>query len=133
MPEEVELCFFGTQFLYKFARCVITGVSVNHAALGMASFFAQDGAPTAVELTIQLEEIETLTKQAYGTPNTVVQATTAGANGAFSGVTGDATTTYGPSDITVTDGQTVTANNGWTNYGGSTQQISFNSSFGGLF
>jgi len=67
MPEEVEVAFFGTQFLFKFARCVINNVQVNHTPLGPASFFAgSDGAPVAVELTVSLQEIEQLTKESYG-------------------------------------------------------------------
>jgi len=67
MPEEVEVCFYGTKFLYKFARCVIQSVSVNHTPFGTPSFFAgSDGAPTGVELTLALQEIEQLTKESYG-------------------------------------------------------------------
>ena len=67
MPEEVEVCFYGTQFLYKFARCVIQSVSVTHTPFGTPSFLAgSKGAPTGVELTIALQEIEQLTKESYG-------------------------------------------------------------------
>ncbi len=66
MPEEVEVSFFGSQFLYKFARCVIQSVQVNYTPYGPPSFFAGTSAPTAVELTLGLQEIEQLTKESYG-------------------------------------------------------------------
>lgn len=67
MPEEVEVCFYGTEFLYKFARCVIQSVQVNYTPFGTPSFMAQSGgAPTGVELTLALQEIEQLTKESYG-------------------------------------------------------------------
>ena len=64
MPEELEIVFYGSEFLFKFARCVLTGVTVNHAPLGPASFF-NDGAPTAVELSLSLQEVEQITKESY--------------------------------------------------------------------
>ena len=71
MPEEVEVCFYGTQFLFKFARCVIQSVQVNHTPFGPPSFFAgSEGAPTGIELTIALQEIEQLTKESYGDDHT---------------------------------------------------------------
>lgn len=75
MPEEVEVCFYGTQFLYKFARCVIQSVQVNYTPFGPPSFFAgSGGAPTAVELTLALQEIEQLTKESYGDNHTKYSA-----------------------------------------------------------
>jgi hypothetical protein len=67
MPEELEVCFYGSEFLYKFARCVIQSVQVNYTPFGPPSFFAGSiGAPTGVELTLALQEIEQLTKESYG-------------------------------------------------------------------
>lgn len=71
MPEELEVCFYGSKFLYKFARCVIQSVQVNYTPFGPASFFAgSEGAPTGVELTLSLQEIEQLTKESYGDNHT---------------------------------------------------------------
>jgi hypothetical protein len=66
MPEEVEVCFYGTEFLFKFARCVIQSVTVNYTPFGPPSMFAGTSAPTGVELTLALQEIEQLTKESYG-------------------------------------------------------------------
>lgn len=71
MPDEVDVMFFGTNALYGFARCVIKRVQVNYAPQNVPSFFknVQEsnliGAPQAVELQIELSEIEQLTKASY--------------------------------------------------------------------
>lgn len=65
MPDEVEISFFGTDKLFKFAPCVINNVSVNYAPFGTPSFFGADNAPTGIELTISLQEIEALTRESY--------------------------------------------------------------------
>lgn len=64
MPDEVNVEFYGSTFLYKFARCVITNVSIDYAPFGTPSFFP-DGAPTAVSLTIGLQEIQQLDRSAF--------------------------------------------------------------------
>ena len=65
MPDEVEISFFGTDKLFKFAPCVINNVSVNYAPFGTPSFFGADNAPTGIELTLNLQEIEALTRESY--------------------------------------------------------------------
>lgn len=65
MPDELEISFFGTDKLFKFAPCVINQVSVNYTPFGTPSFFGADNAPTGVELTLSLQEIEALTRESY--------------------------------------------------------------------
>ena len=65
MPDEVEISFFGTDKLLKFAPCVINNVGVNYAPFGTPSFFGADNAPTGIELTLNLHEIEALTRESY--------------------------------------------------------------------
>ena len=67
MPDEVEISFYGSTSLYKFARAVITNVSINYAPFGEPSFFP-DGAPTAVQLSLSIQEIQQLTQSSYS-PN----------------------------------------------------------------
>lgn len=51
---------------YKFKPCVVTGLSMNYAPSGGPSFFKnKPGAPTAVEMRIELQEIEYFTKLDY--------------------------------------------------------------------
>lgn len=65
MPDELEISFFGTDKLFKFAPCVINNVGVNYAPFGTPSFFGADNAPTGIELTLNLQEIEALTRESY--------------------------------------------------------------------
>ena len=71
MPDEVDVMFFGTNALYGFARCVIRRVQVNYAPQNVPAFFKNTpeskliGAPQAVELQIELSEIEQLTRASY--------------------------------------------------------------------
>lgn len=65
MPDELEISFFGTDKLFKFAPCVINNVGVNYTPFGTPSFFGADNAPTGVELTLNLQEIESLTRESY--------------------------------------------------------------------
>jgi hypothetical protein len=65
MPDELEISFFGTDKLFKFAPCVINNVTVNYTPFGTPSFFGADNAPTGVELTLNLQEIEALTRESY--------------------------------------------------------------------
>lgn len=70
MPDEVEISYFGTNALYGFSRCVITGIKVNYSPVnGVPAFFKNTGgligAPVSVEMTIDLSEIEQLTKQSF--------------------------------------------------------------------
>ena len=71
MPDEVDVMFFGTNALYGFARCVVKRVQVNYAPQNVPAFFKNVaesklvGAPQAVELQIELSEIEQLTRSSY--------------------------------------------------------------------
>lgn len=47
-----------SDFLYRFKPCVIRSVNVNYAAGSNPSFFKRTDAPTAMTLSIQLQEIE---------------------------------------------------------------------------
>lgn len=65
MPDEVEICYFGTQYLYQFARAAITSVSIDYSPLGQPSFFGTSKAPTVVTLNLGIQEIQQLTRQAF--------------------------------------------------------------------
>lgn len=69
MPKEVEIEFFGTNALFGFGRCVIQGITVNYAPSNQPAFFKNTGglvgAPQAVELQIQLSEVEQLLADAF--------------------------------------------------------------------
>jgi hypothetical protein len=57
--------FPSSEFLYRFKPCVIKSVSVNYAGAGAPSFFKRTDAPTAMTLSIQLQEIEYWTNNDY--------------------------------------------------------------------
>lgn len=65
MPDEVEICYFGTQYLYQFARAVLTSVTVDYAPTGQPSFFGSSKAPTMVTLSLGIQEIQQLTRDAF--------------------------------------------------------------------
>ena len=70
MPTQVQVEYFGTNALYGFGRCVIEGITVNYAPSNAPAFFKNGdgslvGAPQAVELQLQLSEIEALDKQSF--------------------------------------------------------------------
>lgn len=74
MPDEVEIEFYGTNKLFSFARSVITSVSVNYAAGGQASFF-NDGAPTAVILSLGIRELQQLDQGSFSPTQAAAIAT----------------------------------------------------------
>ena len=58
-PSMVIVSLFpSSEFLYRFKPCVIESVDVNYAAGSGPSFFKRSQAPTAVTLSIQMQEIE---------------------------------------------------------------------------
>jgi len=61
----------SSEFLYRFKPCVIKSVSVNYTGAGAPSFFKGTNAPTAMTLSLQLQEIEYWTANDY-TPNSFV-------------------------------------------------------------
>lgn len=64
-PEILEIKFSPRdQYLYKFKPCVVESVSANFAP-NSPSFYRSTGAPTAVNFTIKLQEIEIWTKADY--------------------------------------------------------------------
>ena len=70
MPNQVQVEYFGTNALYGFGRCGIEGVTVNYAPSNAPAFFKNGdgsliGAPQAVELQLQLSEIEALDKMRF--------------------------------------------------------------------
>jgi hypothetical protein len=72
-PDEVDIYIGGTQgqtdqykgHLYHFKRAVIRNMTTNFAPDGTPSFFAGTGAPTAVNLTLDLLETTIHTRQDY--------------------------------------------------------------------
>lgn len=65
MPDEVEISFYGSNYLYTFARAIIDSVSINYAPAGQPSFFGETKAPTAVELSLHVQEIQQLSRSAF--------------------------------------------------------------------
>lgn len=66
-PETLTIKLFTgnkDQYLYKFKPCVVQNVNVNYAPNG-PSFYRETRAPTAVELSINLVEIELWSKTDY--------------------------------------------------------------------
>lgn len=64
-PEILEVNFRPSDYyLYKFKPCVVESVSANFAP-NSPSFYRSSGAPTAVQFTIRLSEIEIWTKADY--------------------------------------------------------------------
>jgi hypothetical protein len=48
----------NSEFMYRFKPCVLKSVNVNYAAGSAPSFFKRTNAPTAMTISIQLQEIE---------------------------------------------------------------------------
>lgn len=64
-PEILEINLRPSdKYLYKFKPCVVESVSANFAP-NSPSFYRSTGAPTAVNFTIKLQEIEIWTKNDY--------------------------------------------------------------------
>jgi hypothetical protein len=64
-PEILQIRIYpNDDFLYKFKPCVVESMSANYAP-NEPSFYKTTGAPTAVDFTISLQEIEIWTKQDY--------------------------------------------------------------------
>lgn len=56
-PKLAMVSFKPSGYLYKFKPCVIVAVQVDYTASGQPSFF-KNGAPTIVNLTLQLKEYQ---------------------------------------------------------------------------
>ena len=61
VPYEWELSFVGTGFLYSFSRCVMSNLDIDYSPNGFNAFMA-DGAPQAVTILVEFEEIFPLDK-----------------------------------------------------------------------
>ena len=61
VPYEWELSFVGTSFLYSFSRCVMSNLDIDYSPNGFNAFMA-DGAPQAVTILVEFEEIFPLDK-----------------------------------------------------------------------
>jgi hypothetical protein len=58
-PDIVQVNLFpNEEFLYKFKPCIVESMSVNFAPTSSPSFFKNSNAPTEVQLSINLKEIE---------------------------------------------------------------------------
>ena len=66
-PDEVDIYIGGSsdEYLYHFKRAVIRNMTTNFAPDGITSFFAGTGAPTAVNLTLDLLETSIHTRGDY--------------------------------------------------------------------
>lgn len=61
-PEILQINFRPSdRYMYKFKPCVVEGITVNYAP-NSPSFVKSSGAPTAIVMTINLHEIEIMTK-----------------------------------------------------------------------
>jgi hypothetical protein len=58
-PDIVEINLFPNEnFLYKFKPCVVESMSINFAPNAGPSFFKNSNAPTEIQLSVNLKEIE---------------------------------------------------------------------------
>lgn len=65
-PEILEIKLYpDDRFMYKFKPCVLKAMSVNYAPNG-PSFYRRTDAPTAVTISVDLQEIEFWTKNDFG-------------------------------------------------------------------
>ena len=91
-PEILEIRIFpNDEYLYKFKPCVVKSINVNYAPMG-PSFYRGSRAPTGVEFSIQLQEIELWTKTDYvrdarGYPQPVTGTVAGGVVTALGGTT----------------------------------------------
>jgi hypothetical protein len=68
-PAEVEVQFHGDGYgIYPIYRCVVTGLTVNHAAAGTPVFFADTGMPAEIEISISLQETEVVLREDVNAP-----------------------------------------------------------------
>lgn len=63
-PDMCNVSFTPDNYLYKIKPCAIISVQVDYTGAGMPSFF-NTGAPTIVNLTLRLKEIELWSKDNY--------------------------------------------------------------------
>jgi hypothetical protein len=65
-PDIVEIQLYPNDaYLYKFKKCVIKNMSVNYAPGNTPAFFKNSNAPTEVQITLNLQEIEMWTQKDF--------------------------------------------------------------------
>jgi hypothetical protein len=62
----------NSEYLYKFKPCVITSLIANYAPQNTPAFYRKSNAPAAIDLTINLQEIELWTRNDYKSINPVL-------------------------------------------------------------
>lgn len=65
-PQMVEVKLYPDDYLYKMKKCVINGVTIDYAPNGVPQFFAGTKAPTFIEFTVSLQEIEYFLSEDFG-------------------------------------------------------------------
>lgn len=65
-PDELYIDFIGkhADFLPKIRKCVVVSVQFNHARNGTPTFF-HDGTPTHMELALQIQEVNQITRESF--------------------------------------------------------------------
>lgn len=63
-PDNFEIALFSptNDYLFKISTCVLTGMSVDYAGSGIPSFFAANGAPVHINMSLEFQELEILTR-----------------------------------------------------------------------
>lgn len=61
-PDIVEIFLTPNEYTYNFKRCVVKSFNVNYAPGNSPAFYRGSNAPVAVDIVIELQEIEYWTK-----------------------------------------------------------------------
>ncbi len=66
-PDEVYVGFFADDkpFLYPIFKCVVTGIDTNLTSDGTNAFFRGSDEPVVIDMTLNLKEVETLTREDF--------------------------------------------------------------------
>jgi hypothetical protein len=65
-PRICELKLYPDEYLFEMKRCAITNIAVNYAPNGVPTFFKGTKAPTSIEFTVYLKEIEYFLAEDFG-------------------------------------------------------------------
>lgn len=65
-PDIVEIFLTPNEYTYNFKRCVVESFNVNYAPGNSPAFYRGSNAPVAVDIILELKEIEYWTKADYG-------------------------------------------------------------------
>lgn len=68
-PNMLTVKLHPDDHLYKMKRCVVTNMTINYAPNGVPSFFKGTKAPTMIEFTVNLKEIEYFLAEDFGGEN----------------------------------------------------------------